>query len=294
MNRKWATVFVPKAGSVKFRMTRSWEHIQTATGARVTLTPSGQWHVSLVAPPTCFERTTTGALVGIDRGVAQTISTSDGTHSVIPSLTEMEIARFVNLERRLARQAKGSNRHAVTRKALNRLRDRLRNRRTDWIEKTTTSLVFDYDLIALEDLQIKNLVKAPAPKPDPKKAGAFLGNGARAKAGLNRAIHASCWGELVHRITDKASRTAEDHSSTVLLVDPMNTSRTCHECGHTSAENRKSQATFQCVACGHQAHADTNAARNILSRACKTLPPDGRSTDASATKRCSVKQKGAV
>jgi putative transposase len=50
----------------------------------------------------------------------------------------------------------------------------------------------------------------------------------------------------------------------VLVVDPRNTSRTCPACGHVSAENRKTQAVFRCVRCGHAADADVNAARNIL------------------------------
>ncbi len=49
----------------------------------------------------------------------------------------------------------------------------------------------------------------------------------------------------------------------VVSVDPRNTSRTCAECGHCEQANRKSQGEFSCQACGHQAHADANAARNI-------------------------------
>lgn len=50
-------------------------------------------------------------------------------------------------------------------------------------------------------------------------------------------------------------------------VDPKNTSRQCPNCGHTSAENRKSQAVFVCTRCGHKAHADTVGAVNTLARA---------------------------
>lgn len=294
LNRKWGTVAVPKAGPVKLRLTRPWSEITEATSARVTLSPSGQWHVSFTVVPRVFNRTTTGAVVGVDRGIAQTISTSDGGHFTIPSLHEGEKSRVLAMERRLARQVKGSKRREATKRKLNRLRDRLRSRRVDWIEKTTTGLVQDYDFIALEALNTKNMVKAPAAKPDTDIDGAFLHNGARAKAGLNRAIHASCWGELARRIAEKAKTAPEVHPVHIALVDPKNTSRACHKCGHTSTDNRKSQAVFQCTRCGHTAHADTNAARNILARALNTLPPDGRSTDVSATLGCGVKLKGAT
>lgn len=289
LNRKWATVLIPKVGAVKFRLTRTWADVLTATSARVTLSPSGQWYVSLTTLPAPFERVRTGSIIGLDRGVAQTVSTSNGTHSNIPTLTEGEQARFLSLERRLSRQVMGSNRREATKKSLNHLRDRLKNRKTDWVEKTTTSLVRENDLIAMEALKIKNMVRKPAPKPDPEDATKFLRNGARAKAGLSRAIHASCWGQFAQRVRDKAAMTPESHKTLVIEVNPRNTSRECYECGHTSKENRKSQAIFHCTKCGHTAHADTNAGRNILTRALETLPLDERLMGASATLQCSAK-----
>ena len=101
--------------------------------------------------------------------------------------------------------------------------------------------------------------------------GNHLPNGARAKAGLNKAILASCWGLFATRLEDKAGRTPEDHKTILVKVDPRNTSRRCAACGHTDAENRESQAVFQCRSCGHHAHADTNAAVNILATAIQQL-----------------------
>jgi predicted RNA-binding Zn-ribbon protein involved in translation (DUF1610 family) len=57
---------------------------------------------------------------------------------------------------------------------------------------------------------------------------------------------------------------AESAGREVIAVDPRNTSRTCPECGHVSAENRPAQEKFHCVACGHTAHADTVGALNVL------------------------------
>lgn len=289
LNRKWAAVTIPKTGAVKFRLTRSWAEAVAATSARVTLSSSGQWFVSLVTAPASFNRITTGAMTGIDRGVAKTISTSDGIHGNIPMLRDVEQARFLSLQRQFSRQVRGSRRRESTKLKLNRLRDRLRSRQIDWVEKTTTGLVRDYDIIALEALQTRNMMKAPAPKPDADNPGIYLPNGAAAKAGLNRVMQASRWGALGRRIKDKASRAPDLHPVSVIEVDPRNTSRICYECGHACKENRESQAVFRCVQCGHTAHADTNAAKNILARAIKTMPPDGRFTGVSATSGCSAK-----
>ena len=257
LNRRWAAVLVPKIGWVKLRTHRGWSALVDATSARVTYRHR-QWHVSFTTPPPAQVISTTGAVVGIDRGVANTLATSDGDLQHAPGFSAAEQARFVALQQRLSRQVKGSNRRARTIASLGRLHLRLGNRRTDWIEQITTHLARTYQVIALEDLNITGMTRKPAPRPDPSTPGIFLPNQARAKAALNRTILASCWGRFQTRLTTK---TGPDR---VALVNPRNTSRTCHECGHTDAGNRESQAVFQCRECGHTAHADINAAKNIL------------------------------
>ncbi|XKH58320.1 transposase (plasmid) [Citricoccus nitrophenolicus] len=257
INRKWATVMVPKVGPVRFRLSYPWHQTQAATSARITR-HNGTWHVALTTPPKEKTPAGTGTMVGIDVGVANTLATSDGAFHHAPGLREGEQSRFLALQRRLSRQTKGSQRRARTLTQLAGMRRRLENRSTDWIEQTTTTLARTHDLAAVEDLRITNMVRRPAPKPDPETPGVYLPNRARAKAGLNKAILASCWGRFTTRL---------DHKMDVVRVDPRNTSRHCPECGHTGKGNRESQAVFACTQCGHQAHADTNAAINILARA---------------------------
>ena len=61
---------------------------------------------------------------------------------------------------------------------------------------------------------------------------------------------------------------------TVVKVNPAFTFQTCRACGHVARENRESQAAFSCVACGHENHADLNAAANILARGIASLAPN--------------------
>jgi transposase len=100
------------------------------------------------------------------------------------------------------------------------------------------------------------MTRRPKPKPDPDRPGAYLPNRRRAKAGLNRGILANGWGLLVQRLEHKAA-------GRVAKINPAYTSQTCSVCGHCAPGNRESQAVFRCVACGHQANADVNAAANI-------------------------------
>jgi len=272
LNRKWATVLVPKVGQVRFKISRVWAQIESATSARVTQR-NGRWHVSFTTPPAEKTRAGTGAIAGIDRGVKNTLATSEGQMIQAPCLTAAEQERFVRLQQQLARQntrarhTKDWDSHRRRRTTLDQLavlHRRLADRRTDWIEQTTTHLARSYDLIAVEDLQMRNMVRRPQPKPDPDRPGAFLPNGAKAKAALNKAILASMWGRFLTRLQDKMPE------GSLIRVDPKNTSRTCAACGHCAPENRESQAVFECEVCKHLAHADTNAAVNILGRALKS------------------------
>ena len=274
VGRRWATIVVPKLGPVKFRLTRPWSQLATATSARVTLDRAGRWHVSLTAPQPALVRTPTGAVVGIDLGIAATATTSDGDHLHMGDLlSPTERARRCRLQRRLARQTKGSNRRAATKHALARLTARETDRRKDWIEKTTTALIRDHDLVAIEDLQVVNMVRTARGTLDQP------GTNVAAKRGLNRSIHSQAWGLFRTRLEAKAAAAVDPDGTprpvVVIAVNPAHTSQRCTACGHTAKENRKNQAAFACVNCNHTDNADVNAAINIRELALATAPGHG-------------------
>ena len=271
LSRKWAEVHVPKLGFVRFRLSRPIPAGKLGM-ARVTCDKGGRWHVAFPAPqPAVPSAGRAARAVGVDRGVATTLATSDGAMLRAPVMRRRERQRVVRLQRRLARCQKGSRRNDETRAAIARIHQHVADRRRDWVEKTTTVLAARYEVIGVEALQVCNMVRRPKAKPDPDHDGAFLPNGAAAKAGLNRSIYANCWGLIARRLTHKtrASGTA------LVVVDASYSSQQCRKCGHTSSENRKSQAEFRCVQCGHTDHADRNAARNILARAHVLAPTPG-------------------
>jgi hypothetical protein len=82
--------------------------------------------------------------------------------------------------------------------AIGRLKARETDRRQDWVEKTSTRLSHRFDLIRVEDLKIRNMIRSA------RGTIAAPGKNVRAKAGLNQAIHAAGWGRLVNRPEDKA------------------------------------------------------------------------------------------
>ncbi len=255
LNRKWGQIFVPKAGWIRFRLTRAFAKIEACSSARVTLDRSNRWHVSFTALQPELQRVETGTATGLDMGIASTVTTSEGTQLHMPQLLSPgEAQRKRRLQRKLARQKKGSKRRARTKLSIAKLSARESDRRKDWIEKTTTNLVREYDLIAIEDLQVKNMVRSAKGTLDNP------GKNVAQKTGLNREILYQSWSLFRKRLEDKAVASAV----VVIPVNPKHTSQTCSECKHCVPENRESQEVFVCKACGHTEHADVNAAKNIL------------------------------
>jgi putative transposase len=261
LNRNWGQVHVPKAGWVRFRWSRDVP--ADARSFRVTRDRAGRWHIAFAVIPAPVQGPRTGEAVGIDRGVTVSAALSTGEMLTVPGLSAREQARLRRLQRRLARAGRGSARRDKARIAVARLRARETDRRKDWAEKTSTSIARRFDVIRVEDLNIRNMTRSA------KGTAERPGRNVRAKAGLNREISRSGWGLLVRRLEDKAPGRVEK-------VPAAYTSQRCSACGHVDGRSRESQARFRCTACGYACNADVNAARNIAAgHAVKARGGDG-------------------
>jgi transposase len=217
---------------------------------RVTRDRAGRWHVAFAVIPRPVPGPGTGAVVGIDRGVAVSAALSTGEMLRCSGLSGREARRLRCAERKLAKAKRGSGRRRKAKAAAARLKAREADRRKDWAEKASTGLARRFDLIRVEDLNIKNMTRSARGTKDAP------GRNVAQKAGLNRGIGKAGWGLLVRRLEDKAP-------GRVQRVPPAFTSQRCSACGHIARESRESQAAFRCVACGFACNADVNAARNI-------------------------------
>ena len=185
--------------------------------------------------------------------------------------------RIKRLQKKLSRQERDSKGSRKTSRKINDAHTYGRNVRENFAHQTSHALVSnsDADVIAFEDLKIKNMMAAPKPKYD--EAGKPLPNGRAAAAGLHKAIqYEGMWGRTLTYAQYKALR----HGKLVVTVPAAYSSQQCPKCGHTHSSNRPEQALFACTNpdCrfneDHQYTADQVAAMNIASRAVKQIFDD--------------------
>ena len=159
---------------------------------RVTRDRAGRWHVAFAVVPEPVPAPGTGQVVGIDRGVAVSAALSTGKllHAPRPYRAGAQ-ERLRRLQRKLARALRGSNRRARVKHAIARLRARETDRRKDWAEKTSTGIARRFDVIRVEDLQIRNMTRSAKgtraePGPERPRQG-------RAEPGASCGRGGACW-----------------------------------------------------------------------------------------------------
>lgn len=273
LNRRHARIKLPKLGWVKFRASRSLdgETIRSATLSR----DGAHWFLSVLVGDGCqtpASHASPGSAVGVDRGVAVAIATSDGALIDQAFVTVGERRRMVALQRKLSRCAKRSTKRDKTRAALAAVRARERRRRLDFAAQTAHRIAAANAVVVFEDLKTKQMTKSA------KGTIESPGRNVAAKSGLNRAILSKGW----HQFALALSSAARYTGTNVVKVPAAYTSQRCSACGHVDPKSRESQAVFRCTHCPHTEHADVNAAKNVLAAgravtACEDQPrPAGR------------------
>jgi putative transposase len=199
-----------------------------------------------------------GKAAGIDLGVVvwAAVAASDGHAELIENPAPLRQAqnRLASAQRAVTACTQESRRCQRARARVTRLHRRIANSRQTAAHRLSARLIRDYDTLYLEDLKIVNMTRSARGSVEQP------GTNVAAKAGLNRGILDAGWGQLVRMLAYKA----EGAGRTIVRIPPAHTSQTCARCGHTHPDNRPDRDRFSCRVCGHQDHADHNAARVIL------------------------------
>ncbi|WFU89026.1 transposase [Rhizobium sp. CC1099] len=253
LNGKWSAARLPKIGWVKFRDTRRLRG--KTMNVTVSLAANG-WHIAFACEIDHAVPQNDLPAVGIDRGVANTLTLSTGEHWWMPAgLAEIE-PRKRRAQRVLARRKRGSRRHAKARRRVAALQAGAARIRQDWRHKASLDIARRFATVVLEDLATRNMTRSARGTVDAP------GTNVCQKAGLNRAILEQGWHGFETVLADKL----EERGGYLCKVDPRHTSQPCSACAAVDRESRESQASFRCCQCGLRAHADHNAAINILRR----------------------------
>ena len=262
-------IFLPKLGWLRYRNSRE------ASGEvrNVTVSQSGgKWFVSIQTRREVETPLPTGGIVGIDMGIARFATFSDGTYLAPLDSFKKHQQRLKKYQRRMARKVKFSQNWKKAKAKVTQVHIDIANARKDYLHKASHAISQNHAIVCIEDLQVRNMSKSS------KGNAETHGKQVRQKSGLNRAILDQGWGEFRRQLDYKLAW----RGGHLIAVPPHNTSRTCLACGHVSADNRQTQARFECVACGYENNADVVGAINVLERgqrllACGELAQSGRS-----------------
>ena len=223
----------------------SWPEVDVTgldpTMVTVSRDPCGRWYVSFavdVASP--VQLPATGTVAGVDLGIKDFAVTSDGEKIPNPRKLAQRERNLARYQRRLARCQRGSANRAKAKAKVARAHRKVRASRADFLHHTSARMVRDHDVIVIEDLAVKNMVR---------------------NRSLAKAISDCGWGTFRQMLEYKAARAGRH----LIAVDRWYpSSKTCSACGHLLASLSLSTRHWTCPSCGTRHDRDINAAKNIL------------------------------
>jgi putative transposase len=230
------------------RLAWSWPGLDPASLDPSTVTvsrdPAGRWFVVLhVDLPDAAALPVTGGTAGVDLGLKDFAVLSTGERISHPRHMDQHEGRLKRYQRRLARCRKGSANRAKAKVKVARQHARVADARRDFLHKTSTDLVRRFDVVAIEDLAVANMLR---------------------NRSLARAISSAGWAEFRVMLEYKAQR----YGRTVVVVDRwFPSSKTCSACGHLLAKLSLGTRRWTCPGCGTLHDRDVNAAKNMLAAA---------------------------
>lgn len=236
--KKQGYIYLPKIGYVKLKAHFEFDPSKVS---RINVKyHNGKWYVNLTSEIQKAEAVDLINKVGIDVGLLTFAALSDGTKIDNPKYFRKSERKLARLQRRLSRKKKGSQNRGKARSKVNMVHDKIANQRKDFLHKASYGIVQKYDLIAVENLQVKNMIR---------------------NHHLSKSISDAGWGKFMDYLEYKCLK----YGKKLVKVPPGGTSQTC-VCG-AQVQKDLSVRVHRCPVCGLVEDRDVVSARVILQRA---------------------------
>lgn len=231
---------LPKLGYVKVKQSMEVGHINNVTVER---TPTGKYFVVLNVDFEPEFRPNAGCMIGIDVGIKEFYSDSNGNVVNNPKYLEKSMRKLVREQRRLSRKQKGSNNRKRQRVKVAKVHEKITNQRNDFLQKQSTILVSENQTICIEDLNVKGMIRNHK---------------------LAQHIASCSWSKFFAMLEYKATWYGND----IIKVPTMYpSSQTCSCCGYKNPFVKNlSIREWECPNCHAKHDRDTNASINILNK----------------------------
>ncbi|MEV5826186.1 RNA-guided endonuclease TnpB family protein [Spirillospora sp. NPDC052242] len=201
---------------------------------------AGRWFVSLLCEDRITRLDSVDGAVGIDAGVTSLVTLSTGEKIANPRHERRDRERLARAQKVLARKCKGSKNRDKARRRVARVHARIADRRRDFLHKLSTRLVHENQVVVIEDLDVRNMVR---------------------NHNLARAISDAAWRQLRTMLEYKAGWYGRE----LVVIDRwFPSTRTCSECGTIAEKTPLNVRKWECGECGARHDRDVNAARNIV------------------------------
>jgi putative transposase len=255
---------------LRVRWSRPLPKGSTPTSITIKLNSDQTWHVSILCEDASIQPLPhTNKQVGLDMGVTALVTTSDGEKINNSKPYKKARKKLAHQQRKLARKKLGSNNRFKAKVKLARTHQHISNIRKDQLHKLTTRLVHENQVIAVEDLSVRNMMKNHC------LAGSIADSG---------------WWTLRSMLEYKCKWYGRE----LLVVDRwFPSSKTCSHCGHVVEKMQLSVREWICPVCGTDHDRDINAAQNILAagHVVNACGGDVRPKGLRSWKQSSVKQE---
>ena len=241
---------LPKIGFVKFKKSRE------VTGKIKSVTVSknilNRYYISVLCETEIKKLPELDTVIGIDLGIKDFCITSDNEKIPNPKYLRQSELKLKRFQKIFSKRIKGSNRREKARKKVFRIHEKIRNQRLDFLHKLSSRLISENQVICLEDLQVKNMVKNHC---------------------LAKSISDCSWSKFVELLRYKASWYGRE----LVQIDKFfSSSKLCSNCENIKNDLKLEDRIYNCSSCGTTIDRDFNASLNILREGLKILKQNHR------------------